>query len=301
MKKTLKYILVAAVSFAAIALSACDKRPSAEDDSDKPWSWKEKEKEPEPEPQTPVDKTYYPKAAGSFRLMTYNVGAFAKYMTDSTPIIAEMIKEVKADLVGLNELDSCNTRHNVNQIAVLAKAVGDWQWSYGRAMAYRSGAYGNGVIVPSENKITKSYTVTLAKGVGSEQRSIAVIETDKFVYGSCHLDHTSAEAQLAQVQIVNAWAQSKYLDCGKPVFFGGDMNATPESETISALKASWDLLSDTSLTYPSTGLTKCIDYIFHYKKSASVKVVGSKVMSQFYNGNPSQTSDHIPVYVDIQF
>ena len=299
MNKTIKYILVLAAAITALMAEGCSGKKTSTPEGDDPWSWRKEEQQNDPQPF--VTKTYYPKATGSFRLMTYNVGAFAKYMTDSTPIIADMIKEVEADLVGLNEVDSCNTRHNVNQAAVLAKSVGDWQWSYGGAMAYRNGAYGNAVIVPSGSKIVSSYTVTLAKGAGSEQRSISVIETEDFVYGSCHLDHTSAEAQLAQVQIVNAWAQSKYLDCGKPVFFGGDMNATPESQTISALCGSWDLLSETALSYPSTGPSKCIDYIFHYKKSAPVKVIGSKVMTQFYNGNPSQTSDHLPVYVDVQF
>ena len=300
MKKSIKHILVLAACIASLAMTGCGERvESKPGDEDDPWSWKKEEEHNDPQPF--VAKNYYPKASGSFRLMTYNVGAFAKYMADSTPIVADMIKEVEANLVGLNEVDSCNTRHNVNQVAVLAAKVGDWQWGYGRAMAYRNGAYGNAVIVPASCKILSRYTVTLEKGVGSEQRSIAVIETDKFVYGSCHLDHTSDAAQLAQVQIVNAWAQSRYLNSDKPVFFGGDMNATPDSQTISALKNSWDLMSDTSLTYPSTGPTKCIDYIFHYKKSAPVKVVGSKVMTQFYNGNPSQTSDHLPVYVDVQF
>ena len=275
------------------------------DTTREPDTWKpvggdsDKEKEP-----VKPGATYYPKADGSFRIVSYNVGAFNKYMStkESTEMIAMMLNEIKADAVGLNECDSVNTRHpGENQVANLAKQVGNWQWWFGRAMAFRGGAYGNGVIVPKDVKITKKYTVTLAKGSGAEQRSVAVIETDKYVIGAAHLDHTSAAARLAQVEIVNAWAD-QYRDSKKPVFFMGDMNDYPNSETITGIKRDWDLLSVTNEnSFPSRGANNCIDYIFHYKKSVPVKVIGSHVMTDFYNGDVTMASDHLPIYVDIQF
>ncbi len=40
--------------------------------------------------------------------MTYNVGVFTKYISDgSYQMIADMMTEGKADLVGISELDSC--------------------------------------------------------------------------------------------------------------------------------------------------------------------------------------------------
>ena len=63
---------------------------------------------------------FYPKPRKALRIMTYNVGAFSKYMENSSDMVAAMIKEVGADIVGFNELDSCNARHNVNQIEELA-------------------------------------------------------------------------------------------------------------------------------------------------------------------------------------
>lgn len=252
-----------------------------------------------------TESAYYPKASGTFRIMSYNVGAFSKYMTTgtgSTEMIAKMILEVEADAVGLNECDSVNTRHNTNQVANLASFAGGWQWWFGRAMAYRSGAYGNGVVVPKNAKVVTKYTVPLAKGSGAESRSIAVIETDKYVIGAAHLDHTSAEAQLAQVQIVNNWAATKYDGAKKPVFFLGDMNAYPDSQTITTLKRDWDLLSvTTENTFPSRDPANCIDYIFHYKGSAAVKAVGSHVMTKFKDGDVTMASDHLPIYADVQF
>ena len=233
--------------------------------------------------------------------MTYNVGSFSKYMADSSSQVASMISEAGADVVGLNEVDSCNTRHDVDQAAVLARQVGDWQSYFGRAMAYRGGAYGNAVIVPKDTKVIASYVVTLDKGDGSEQRSVAVVETDRYVYGACHLDYATVAAQLAQVKTVNEWFKEKYSGCSKPVFFGGDMNALPDSEAIAALKESWDLLSVTDKTFSSQSPAKCIDYIFHYKSSAPVTVAGSAVMSRFSSASAMQTSDHLPVYVDVKF
>jgi len=276
------------------AVQSCGEKNTTTD-SDTPWEWEKKDDE---KPSGGDEKQFYPKAAGSYRLVTYNVGSFSKYMTNSTDMVAAMLKEIEADIVSINELDSVNTRHNVNQIYQLAQAMGNWNWYFGRAMAYKGGAYGNGVLTSA--KLTDKYTVTLDKASGAEQRSLAVVETDKYIFGAAHLDHKSAEAQAIQVRIINAWAQSKCVGSDRPVFFCGDMNAYPDSETLSLIKESWDILSSTDNTFNSTSPSNCIDYIFHYKKSASVKVVGSSVMTKFNNGDVTQASDHLPVYVDIE-
>ena len=250
----------------------------------------------------PNDKTeYYPKAEGSLRIMAYNVGAFSKFMDNSTTTIAAMIKEIEADVVGLNELDSCNTRHKVNQVAELAQALGGWKWYFGRAMDYKSGAYGNGVVVPKSTNIVDKYFVTLPKGSGSEQRSIAVIETETYVLGAAHLDHTDTDACLGQVSVVNSWVEKKYKNSDKPVFFVGDMNSVPDSEPIAALKTQWNILSSMEHTIPVNNPNKCIDYVFHYKKSKAVTVTGTHTLTKVRTGDPKLTSDHLPVYADVKF
>lgn len=246
------------------------------------------------------DGTYYPKPEGSFRIVSYNVGAFSKYLDNSTSMIAAMLLEVEADVVGLNEVDSCNTRHNVNQAKALASAMGDWQWTYGRAMAYREGAYGNAVIAPGDVKIQKSYTIALPKGTGSEPRSIAVIETDEYILGAAHLDYTSEEAVLGQIEVVNTWAES-LKETRRPVFFCGDMNSGPESNAIKALEESWTIISSTENTYSSLEPSRCIDFIFHYKTSAPVTVKGGHTMTKFHNGDAAKASDHLPIYADVEF
>lgn len=233
--------------------------------------------------------------------MTYNVGALSKYMENSTEEVAAMIKEAGADIVGFNELDSCNTRHNVNQIEELAKAAGNWQWRFGRAMAYRGGAYGNGVIVPSKVKIKDSYIVPLPPFGEGEPRSVAVVETSDYVFGACHLQHTSDSSRCSQAKLVNEWFTGKYKGYDKPVFFCGDMNAIPGSEPLKILAEAWDIITSMEPSFPAGNPDHCIDYVFHLKGTAPVETLGSRTMTRFDSADASMASDHLPVFVDVKF
>ena len=52
----------------------------------------------------------YPKSEGVTRLVSYNVGVFAKYAKSGYKMTARMMKELDADAVCMQELDSCTTR-----------------------------------------------------------------------------------------------------------------------------------------------------------------------------------------------
>ena len=295
MKKVF-YIL----SVLLLAFTACG-TDGKDNNSDDPWEWNNPDEGKPDEGKPDNDGTvFYPKAEGSVRIMSYNVGAFSKYLSNSTEMVAAMILEAEADVVGLNELDSCNTRHNVNQMKALAAALDGWKWTFGRAMSYKDGAYGNGVVVPRNTDIIDSYTVALPKGTGSEPRSIAVVETPDYILGAAHLDHTSEESVLGQIEVVHAWGQ-KYKGSSKPVFFCGDMNSRPGSAAINSILTKWEMLSSTENTIRSNAPTSCIDFIFRYRDAASVKVTGTHTMTRFHNGDVTKASDHLPVYADVVF
>lgn len=287
MRKHFKYI-VSVIATVSLMLSSCGRNEANGNGTETP------------EPET---KAYYPKSSGSFRIMSYNVGNFSKYLqfSENLDMVAKMIKEAEADLVALNEIDSVTQRRNVNEMALLADALGGWQWHFGRAMPYQGGAYGEGCVVPGNVRILKKYTVALPLDEGAEPRAIAVIETDKYVIGASHLDHISPIAQMAQAKVVNDWVQENYFKSDKPVFYCGDMNATPESEVIATLRKSWNLLSVTENTFSSRNPRTCIDYIFHYKRSAPVKKIAAGTMWKFHNGDVTKASDHLPIYVDVEF
>nr|MCR4910094.1 hypothetical protein [Bacteroidales bacterium] len=45
-------------------------------------------------------------------VVSYNVGVFNKYVKNSSPEVAAMMREIGADVVGLCELDSCSIVRN---------------------------------------------------------------------------------------------------------------------------------------------------------------------------------------------
>ena len=241
-------------------------------------------------------------------LVTYNVGVFGKYETDSSPLVASALTCLKADLVSLNELDSCNRRHNTYQIETLSRKLGGWDFHFASAFPYADGAYGNGVV--SRAPVQKRWTLSLPKGEGAEPRSVAVVETKQCIFASVHLDHRSAEAQLEQVRILCRWFEEHFAASRKPVFLCGDMNALPESATIAALKEHWTLLSPTDFTFPSRNPVKCIDYIFSLTSARKVEVLRSGVARTVPIGfggeqggtlDLSRASDHLPVFIEIKW
>lgn len=224
------------------------------------------------------------------KLLTYNVGAFGKYR-DSLQDVAQLIRESGASYVALQELDSCNRRHNVFQLSLLADALG-YDGHFASAFPFAGGAYGNGAI--SAKPVLKSYSVPLPKLEGSEPRSIAVIETEEMVFASTHLDFRASSKE--QAVVLNDWFASHFSGYGKPVILCGDMNSRPGSETVAELEKHWEQLSGADFTYSTEAPRKCIDYIFHLKESAPAEVVSSQVVTS----GTADLSDHFPIAVTIR-
>lgn len=242
----------------------------------------------------------YPKPRRSIRLMTYNVGAFGKYSENSTAMVATMIKELGADIVGLQELDSCNARHDWYQAKALAEEVGKWNYTFTAAMPYRDGSYGVGII--SREKFRDTYDLHIPKGDGGEPRACCIVETRDFVFATTHLDHISDDSRIAGAKIIDDFLWNRYKDSDKPVFLCGDMNSTPDGAPIAFLNTHFRNLADGCPgTHPSSGARKCIDYIFCLKNKASVTVKGFDVPVRYDNADASIASDHLPVIVDVKF
>ena len=228
-------------------------------------------------------------------LVSYNVGVFSKYEDITIPQVADVIRTAGASLVALNELDSCNRRHANYQLQDLAGELGGWSFQFASAFPFANGAYGNGVV--SRDKVISRYKVHLPKSDGSEPRSIAVVETDRCVFASVHLDYVGENSQRDQVEALNDWFKGVYAGAKKPVFLCGDFNAEPDSEAIRLMKEGWTLLSGTDFTYSTTNPRKCIDYVFAYKDAAPVEVVSTEVLT----AGTETLSDHFPIKVVVKF
>ena len=234
-------------------------------------------------------------------LATYNVGVFDKSGTNTTGMIASMMKELGVQVLGMNELDSCNLRHPEFQLRDFAEAIGGWNYIFAPAINYKGGKYGIGTVSSAELKPVRQYGITLDQAGGAEQRAMAVSVFDDFVFCATHLDYKSAEAQISQVKQICAWASVNYGDSDIPVFMCGDFNAEPDSETIKLMKKDWTILSPLQPTFSAKNPVKCIDYIMVYKNASQrVKLLDSGVAAEFKTGDVTVASDHLPVFVKVE-
>lgn len=269
---------------------------------------------------TSCSQGLYPRKAKTHRIVTYNVGVFHKWDGSGIAMTAGLMKELNPDVIALQELDSCATRTgNVYQVQALAGEMGS-QWGYTYAPAlkpFQTGAYGVGQIWNSDaKKSVDSFNIQLPKGKGSETRALAVVEYEDMVVASTHLDHKNDSSQLAQAMLVTETLQARYADSKKPVFLCGDFNAYPDSQTLTYLKENWDMLNKPITTYPKWKELKkmetmpqtieetpgfCIDYIMILKNGVKYELVATDTCVPFESGSVFQSSDHLPVYVDVKF
>ena len=243
---------------------------------------------------------------GSYDLTicSYNVGVFNKYVPDSSEEVAEMMHEVRADVIGLCELDSCSIIRNNrrDQLKEFVAHMGKgWFGHFGKAMSFGGGGYGVGAVTSPRFKVIDSYTIALPKGAGSEPRAAAVVETDRFVFACAHLDYADEPSRLRQAEILTAKLLEARNMTGKPVILCGDFNAGPDSRTLDFFRQWFDVVSPYDLSFPSDKPRSCIDYVMVLKDSGSYRVVGrAGVRPKFKFGNPRTASDHLPVVVKLR-
>ena len=241
------------------------------------------------------------KANGSFRIMTYNVGAIRKFTNadftkqDNVKWLAEIIREADADAVCFQELDSCTRRNDYFQLKSLVEAIDSkWQYHYAPAIEYQDGKYGSGIAAKRSG--AHSYSIAIPTNPGSEDRVVAILEYDDYVIASTHLNGSQPD----QVKIINDEIRKRYADSDKPVFLGGDMNAQPHHEMMLEFKKEWVILSSTGRTTVQDR-TACIDYILQFKNKAEiVKVTGTQVITRALAGDVCIASDHYAVYADVR-
>ena len=234
----------------------------------------------------------------SVTLVQYNVGVFDKYEGSSIAAVADIAKQLGADVISLNELDSCTVRTGkVDQIAEFAAQMGEWDYQYAPAMPFNGGAYGVGIVSDPSLKIVRTDKVALPRGNGYEPRAMAVVEYKDFIMASVHLDLTP-ESRMGQAEVINDYFDTYYADCMKPIFLAGDFNATPDSELIALMKESWTPISPLNLSYPSHNPDRCIDYIF--LRPSGRDVIVDSDFSCPLSPEQAAASDHLPVVVSVK-
>ena len=230
-------------------------------------------------------------------VVSYNVGVFNKYVKNSSPEVAAMMREIGADVIGLCELDSCSIVRNQrrDQLAEFVDQMGPgWFGHFGKAMSFGGGGYGVGAVIGPRFRVRESYTIPLPKGKGSEPRAAAVVETERFIFACAHLDFADGPSRLRQAEILSEAT-------GKPVILCGDMNAAPDNATMEFFRQNWDIITSEDPTFPSNKPRSCIDYIMILRGSCEYDVIGhAGVRKRFWGGNPKTASDHLPIIARIR-
>ena len=240
-----------------------------------------------------------PSAGRTATIVSYQVNTLSKFMEDSAPVVAEILKVSGADLIGLNSLDSCNARHNIFQLKEVADLFGTDQYYFAPAFPYKGGSFGEGIL--SRRKILKSETLTLPALGGNGFRAVGIIETEDCIFAVTQLAAEKTGAQ--QAEIINDWFTAHYAGSKKPVFLCGHMAGLPDSETIGTFIKKWRILNNTAIpNYPSKAPDRCYSYIMVLKKSAPVKVLHATVLrSNASKSNFAKAAGHLPVCVTVSF
>lgn len=255
----------------------------------------------------------------TFRLVTYNVGVFGKWDLSSEDYAATLMKELDPDAIALQELDSCTTRSGICnlQSKTFAAALGDnWGHAYGHALkSYREGSYGIGEVWKQDRLSMKDiYKVMLPKGEEREERALLVVEYENMVFASTHLNGHSSSLQ-PSVEIITETLKARYGESEIPVFLGGDFNARPDNPSIEYMRQNWTILTPegaTGVEGKNRGVKPapqtieevqgyCIDYIMLLNNKAEVELLDSKICFKFDGGSAFESSDHLPVYIDVRF
>lgn len=238
------------------------------------------------------------KADKKYRIMSYNIGQCSQGENSSTKMIANVTKELHADVAVMNEVRSIPT----NDAYSIAKELG-WE------KYYENAKFGMGNMItynpktlkligsPTSLKLNKLESSTVKY---NEDRICLFMEFEDFILLGSHLQK---DAFTKHTKLITDKVKAEYEKKGKPVFFCGDMNTRPYAVELKNFTSEWRVLSrmDLSTFYnpdqPDNLI--CIDYIFLWKGGPDVNVTKTEVCKSVTCGTITDASDHFPIYVDV--
>ncbi len=234
-------------------------------------------------------------------LLTYNIRHGAPYNSDVINLnnIAAVIKQSKAEVIALQEVDvnttrSSNIEDQIDQAKKLAELL-DMEYYFSKSIDYKGGEYGNAIL--SKYPLTNKRRFELPMPVPQEQRSVALATVTlpngkTFEFGATHFD--VAANRMDQAQFLNEMSRT----LNKPLFIGGDYNADPSAPEMIELKKEFNLscMGPCPFTIPVNKPTKAIDFVaFNTLAKQTFTLVSGIAMSGQY------ASDHLPVIAIFQY
>lgn len=233
----------------------------------------------------------------TLRVMSYNIhhgeGLDGKLDLER---IARVIRESRADVVGLQEVDRGVARTQKRDLpAELAKLTG-MQVAFAKNIAHQGGDYGTAVL--SRFPITRADHFPLKMIGQGEQRGLQQVRLDvrgrEVFFLNTHLDHRREPAErehsAGEIRTLVAAAGDT------PLILVGDLNARPESTAIGILRQfltdAWSVVGrGPGYTIPVKKPTQRIDYI--WVTAATIEPVSMEVLH-------SEASDHLPIVAELR-
>jgi endonuclease/exonuclease/phosphatase family metal-dependent hydrolase len=240
------------------------------------------------------------------RVLVFNIHAGRDAAgADNLAGVAALVRETRADVVLLQEVDRGTTRSgNVDQLQVLMEATG-YGGIFGRTLDYDGGQYG--IAALSAEGFSAPLTLPLpvtpaqARAGGSHEprgmlTAIGKTREGRLAVSNTHLDASAADTyRLQEVEELLLRVRVRTLGASASVV-GGDFNAEPGSAVIARMVASgwrdaWvECGSGDGLTYPAAQPVKRIDYLF---LAGSVRCTAARVID-------TRVSDHRPLLVTLE-
>lgn len=226
------------------------------------------------------------------RMLTYNIhhGAGTDDVVDLDRQAAA-IGQADAEVIGLQEVDSCVKRSGyIPEAAILADKLGMYS-TFGGAIPLTGGKYG--VAILSKEPPLAVHHMPLP---GTEKRTLLVCEFQEYVFATTHLD-LNEDSCIASLPIIleeaASWGE-------KPFFICGDWNSEPTSTVIRTMKSNGFVMlnypaniNSTHYTFPAASPKKIIDYIASYGR-VTRSIRKREVI------NEPVASDHRPVMVEVR-
>lgn len=227
--------------------------------------------------------------AQTISVMSYNIHIGQNSADqDKLKEIAQYIRESKAGIVGLQEVDSvCNRSGKIDQMKFLAEQTGMY-YAYSRHFAFDGGSYGLGILSRYPLEEIRDLRISLSSTGKPETRSLLTADFKKghkkYTFATVHMDYRdSGSRQVQSEEIVR-----KFSDNINPVILTGDLNARPGTKEIEILENAFTDVSKLSgPTYPAVKPLNKIDYIMVNK--------GRVKQIKLQKADRIDFSDHIPV------
>ena len=227
--------------------------------------------------------------AQKLSVMSYNIhiGQNSENQ-DKLSEIARYIKESKAEVIGLQEVDSvCNRSGKIDQMKFLAEQTGMY-FTYSRHFAFDGGSYGLGILSRYPLLDIEDLRVGLSSTGKPETRSLLKADFIKgktrFTFLTVHMDYRDSKSR----QIQSEEILKKISGISNPVILTGDFNAKPGTKEISILEGVFkDISKSSGPTYPAIKALNKIDYIMLKSDGREIVLV--------QKSDPVDFSDHLPV------